>query len=131
MSKKKPAPLKVKREKIAFGGKLIWVIDNLTEQEKEHADEINPTPAEITDFLMACVDNGIDVKCSWDTYSECYQAVAIGSWHGYPSQGYATSGRSGSSISDALLMLFYRIQIKAEFNLSSVKLEVEQLSFRG
>jgi hypothetical protein len=130
MSKKK-SNSETKRIKRAFGSKLIWLLNNLSEDKLAHADELAPTAPTIMDFLMEAVDHGLDIKVGWDNYSECYQASAIGSWDGYPSAGYAVSARSNRDCMDALALVWYKVVIMADGDLSSLPSDKQVDDLRG
>ena len=120
-----------KRKKRSFGAKLIWVANNLSEEKLKHADSIAPTSAQIVEFLMEAVDNGIDIKVSYDTFSDCYQATAIGGWEGADSSGYAVSARSGRDVGDALNLIWYKVVHMADFDLSALFTDDEEDKMRG
>lgn len=120
-----------KRVKRSFRASLIWVIDNLSKEKMKHADEITPSDSTLIQFLLEGVDNGLDIKVSWDAYSNCYQATAIGAWEGFPSAGYAVSARSNRDSGDALALVWYKVVIVADGNLSSVPTEKEEDEMRG
>lgn len=122
---------KSKRTKRSFGAGLEWVINNLSAAQLADLDGRYPNEIEIVGFLMACVDNGIDVKISHDDYSNTYAATAIGAWDGFPSAGYGTNGRSGRDTFDALVILWYKIAIVAEGDLSSIPTDGEMDKMRG
>lgn len=120
-----------KRKKIAYGAGLVWVANNLSEEQLKHADEIAPDTAEIIEFMLSSVDAGLDIKVGWDDYSNCYQAVAIGSWSDFPSSGYAVSARSSRDVLDALVLVWYKVMVMAQGELSSLPSAKEEDDMRG
>jgi len=130
MAKKKASPSS-KRIKRSYGSKLIWQGNYLSEEKLKHADELAPSAEQILEFFMQAVDAGIDIKTSWDDYSECYQATAIGAWEGYPSAGYAVSARSNRDCADALVLVWYKVAVMADGDLSSLPTEKQVDKMRG
>lgn len=120
-----------KRIKRNFGAKLVWLLNNLSEEKLAHADEIRPTDAAVLDFFLHAVDSGIDIKVTWDNFSECYQASAIGSWDGFPSAGYAVSARSARGTHDALALIWYKVVVMADGDLSSLPSDQDVDDLRG
>ncbi len=120
-----------KRKKRGFGAKLIWVLNNLSEEKLAHADTIAPSDPALLEFLGEAVDSGIDIKTTWDDYSNCYQVSAIGAWDGFPSAGFAVSARSNRDTHDALCLVWYKVVILADGDLSSVPSEQEEDDLRG
>lgn len=120
-----------KRKKRAFGSKLTWLLNNLSEEKLNHADELSPTSDTLLEFLMAAVDAGLDIKVGYDDYSGCYQAVAIGAWDGFPSAGYAVSARSNRDCSDALTLIWYKVVVMADGDLSTLPSDRDVDDMRG
>jgi hypothetical protein len=107
------------RKKIAFkDSNLKFVLNNLDSGQLEELDTFEENPPNLADFLTACVDNGLDVKVSYDTYSKGYQASAIGSWQNYPSADCGASAFSRSSADDALFVLWYKVEVISQYDLS-------------
>jgi len=113
-------PKQKKREKLPFG-QTTWVLNNLDDGMLEQLDEFEKTPPNLLDFLTDCVDKGIDVKCGYDSYSDGYQAVAMGSYKDFPSAGFSASGFSKHGSDDALFVLWYKVAIVCQFDLSSAE----------
>lgn len=120
-----------KRMKAPYKAGLHWVLNNLTEAKLSDLDRRAPTDETIMEFFLGCVDAGIDVKITHDVYSDCYTAIAVGSWEGFPSEGFATSGRSARDPSDALAILWYKVVVLADGDLSSIPTEDKIDSLRG
>jgi len=122
---------KSKRKKRAFGSKLIWLLNNLSEEKLTHADEIAIPAEEIMEFLMEAVDSGLDIKVGWDDHSGCYQASAIGAWDNFPSAGFAVSARSNRDCLDALVLVWYKVAVMADGDLSSLPADSDVDEMRG
>ncbi len=130
MAKKKVVE-KSKRSKRSFGSKLKWVQNHISEEKLKYVDDHAPKPETIMEVLLGCVDWGIDVKVSWDDYSECYQVTAIGAWEGFPSAGYACSARSSRDVYDALCLLWFKVVVSADGDLSSLLTDKDEDDIRG
>lgn len=122
---------KSKRVKRLFGASMKWVINNLSASQLKDLDERYPDAETILQFLLECSDSGLDVKTSWDTFSGCYSANAIGAWEDTPNSGYAASGRSARDVHDALAVVWYKLVIVAAGDLSSVLDEDQAENLRG
>lgn len=120
-----------KGDKRAYGAGLTWVANNLTEKELKHADERGITPESIMEFLLNAVDYGIDIKVGYDAYSEAYQITAVGAYKDTPSAGFAVSARSGRDVFDALVLICYKVEVMAEFDLSTLPSEKDLDDLRG
>lgn len=120
-----------KRVKAPYGGGLEWVLNNLSDDQLKHCDEVAPSIASLLADLNQAIDMGLEIKLGWDGYSKCWQASAIGAWKDFPSEGYATSARSSADIGDALLLLWYKIVIMSEFDLSQNFSDRELKAFRS
>lgn len=130
MAKKKQEPTS-KRKKRAFGSKLVWLLNNLSEEKLAHADAVSPSTEELLEFFMGAVDSGLDIKITWDDYSSCYQASAIGAWDGFPSAGYAVSARSSRDCGDALALVWYKVVVMADGDLSTLPSDRDVDDMRG
>lgn len=120
-----------KRQRRDFKDGLVWVANNLNEGRLEHADKLAPSAEDLFDFLLQAVDAGIDIKISYDTYSDCYQATAIGAWEGADSSGFGVSSRSARDVRDAVVLIWYKVAIMAEYDLSSMPTEKETDEMRS
>ncbi len=106
---------KTKRTKIEFGD-IIWVIDNLTEDEMKAHDKKPYTPSELTELEMGMVDDGFRVTAKWDEYSKSYMATASNMDVTKDNAGLAISAR-GTNIEDCKSILFYKYNVIAERDL--------------
>jgi hypothetical protein len=131
MPKGKKSDKKSKRKKRSFGDKITWVLNNLSVTHLDTLDERYPNADQIMDFFLACIDSGLNVTVSWDDYSGGYQATAIGNWEGFANSGYGVSGRSSRDCHDALAIIWYKIAICAEGDLSSMPSDREEEDMRG
>ena len=126
---KDPATKKY-REKAPFG-KMTFVLNNLDEGQDDELQGFEKTPPDIFAFLSDCIDKGLDVKISFDSYSDGYQATASGNWIGFPSEGYGCSGFSRHGVDDALFVLWYKVAIVCQFDLSSAQGREKRSKERG
>lgn len=122
---------KDKRKKRTFGANLQWVANNLSEEKLKHVDTLAPTADQLMDFFLEAVDCGLDIKVGWDAYSNCYQATAIGQWDGFPSAGFGVTARSSRDVYDAFILMYYKVFVMAEMNLSILYTDKELKDFRG
>jgi len=130
-SKTKPVREKAaKREKLPFG-KVTFVLNNLDDAQDDELTGFEKTPPNLLDFLTDCVDKGLDIKASYDTYSDGYQVSATGNWEGFPSSGYATSAFSRHNAEEALFVLWYKVAIVCQFDLSSAAGREKRTKERG
>lgn len=106
------------REKLPFG-KIQFVLNNLDDGQVAELDAFENNPPDLYAFLSDCIDKGIDLKISFDNYSKGYQAIATGAWKHYPSADFACSGFSRHSADDALFVLWYKVAVVCQFDLSS------------
>lgn len=120
-----------KREKRAYTAKLQWVSNNLSEERLKHADENAPNADALMEFFLQAIELGLSIKVDWDNFSECYQATAIGSWEGFPSSGYAVSARSARDPHDALALVWYKVIVMGDGDLSNLMTEKEEEDIRG
>lgn len=112
-------------------GKMQFVLNNLDDGQLEELDKMPFGQVDVVGFITNCVDNGIDVKISHDSYSGGYQAIASGGWKDYPSEGFGTSAFSKSGADDALFVLWYKVEIICEYNLSSASGREKRTRERG
>lgn len=119
MGKSKPVET-VKREKLPYGS-IEFVLNNLDEGQEQELDNFEKNPPDLSAFMSDCIDKGLDIKLSHNDYSGGYQAVATGAWKGFPSSGFAASGFSRSDAMDALFVLWYKVAVVCQFDLSSAK----------
>lgn len=118
------------REKLPFGN-IRFVLNNLDDGQRAELDAFENTPPDLLSFLSDCVDKGIDVKLGFDSYSKGYQAVATGVYKDFPSAGFATSGFSKSGADDALFVLWYKVAVVCQFDLSSANGRENITKLRG
>lgn len=127
--RKDPATEKY-REKLPFG-KMTFVLNNLDDGQDDELTELFKNPPDLFDFLMDCVDKGLDIKLSYDSYSQGYQYTASGNWIGFPSAGYGCSAFSRSDAADALFVLWYKVAVVCQFDLSSAAGREKRTKERG
>lgn len=112
-------------------GKMQFVLNNLDDGQLAELDKLEETRIDVWGFVTSCIDNGIDIKLSYDTYSKGYQAIATGAWAGFPSCGFGTSAFSKSGADDALFVLWYKVEIVCEYNLGSAANRDRRTKERG
>lgn len=121
---------KPSRVKLPFGN-LTFVLNNLDEGQHEELSSFENNPPNLLDFMTDCVDKGLDVKTSYDAYSDGYQAIASGNWDNFPSAGFACSGFSKHGTDDALFVLWYKVAVICQFDLSTAKNREKRTRERG
>lgn len=109
-----------KRIKLPFGD-IKFVLNNLDDGMIEDLNAYEAKKPDLSAFLSDCVDKGLDIKIGYDNYSGGYQAIATGNYKDFPSSGYACSGFSRSDAYDALFVLWYKVSVVCQFDLSSAK----------
>lgn len=119
-----------KRTKVPYG-EIKFVLNNLDEGQEQELENFEATPPDLFSFLSDAIDKGLDVKLTYDTYSNGYQAVATGAWKDFPSAGYATSAFSKAGADDALFVLWYKVAIVCQFDLSSANGREKRTKQRG
>jgi hypothetical protein len=105
------------REKITDFRSLNWVLNNLSDTEISAMDATNFDPERFAEFIEKLVDNGFDVKLTWDTYSNTYQISAMGAWQNFPNENFAVSAR-GMDMFDAWKVLWFKVDFIAQWDLS-------------
>jgi len=119
-----------KRLKVPFG-KIEFVLNNLDDAQEQELLAYEKTPPDLFSFLSDAIDKGIDIKLTYDTYSNGYQAVANGGWKEFPSAGFATSAFSKAGADDALFVLWYKVAIVCAYDLSSAHGREKRTKQRG
>jgi hypothetical protein len=133
MSKRKSSKMtdgKMEREKIDDFRNLTWCMNNLSDQEISIMDTMPFDGERFGEFLELCIDVGLDIKVSWDTYSESYQVTVMGAWKGFHNAGFACSAR-GVDVFDAFRVLWFKISHLANFDLPSFAIESAVRRKRG
>jgi hypothetical protein len=118
MAKKQHKPEEEKRVKLAFGD-IQFVLNNLDDGQIAELESFESNPPDLSAFMSDCVDKGMDIKIGHNAFSGGYQAIATGAYKNFPSSGYAVSGFSRSDAMDALFVLWYKVAIICQFDLSS------------
>lgn len=131
MVRKTKKEAEAKRVKRSFGAKLVWVIDNLSKAQLAEYEKAVPDETVLYRFLMDAVDGGMEIKVTWDSFSDCYLATCIGAFVGYENSGYATGARSKRDVQDALGLLWYKVVVVAGGSLKGVLSENELDDLRG
>lgn len=91
--------------------KVVWVIDNLTQEQLEEHDKKPLKPDAILDSIILIVDDGFRITCKYDPYSKSYMASATCIDLGHDNSGLAIAAR-GHDIADCLsIILFKYVQI--------------------
>lgn len=108
-----------KREKFADWKNTKWVLNNLDDEQLAAIDSMEFDTGRYLDWLAHLVDNGMELKLGWDSYSNCYQATLTGAWKGYPNTGYAVSARSDEDFEDCVKILWGKYEFIAQGDLAS------------
>lgn len=119
-----------KRVKVPYG-EIKFVLNNLDEQQEAELEAFEATPPDLFSFISDAIDKGIDIKLTYDTYSNGYQCVATGAWKDFPSSGFATSAFSKAGADDSLFVLWYKVAIVCQFDLSSASGREKRTKQRG
>lgn len=129
-SKSSSPKKKSERQRIKDFGSLVWILNNLSDDELSHMDSQEFDAGRFCDFLEGCVDNGLDVKFSWDNYSSSYSVQAMGAWEGFHNSGMAVSARS-VDVFDAAKVLWFKISFMCEFDLTQYREKARERGKRG
>lgn len=123
-------PTQKKREKFADYKNSKWVLNNLDDVQLALMDS---TPFDIERYLDWCahlVDNGCEVKLTWDTWSNCYLGNVFGTFLGFPNTGYGVSARS-DNFADIIKILWFKYEYLCEGDLASAYEAPVKTSRRG
>jgi len=110
---------KPKRVKIKDFMSINWVMNNLSDDEITALDQTEFDGERFADFMEMCVDNGLDIKVTWDNYAHTYQVTLIGAWQGFPNESCGVSSR-GNDIFDAFKVAWFKVTIIANWDLRSM-----------
>lgn len=80
---------------------------DLTKEDKAALKKANPTTEQVLTSILQLTKEGYKLSISWDNYSDCPQAILIGSAPTCSNHGYMISSRA-SSIEKALAALVYK-----------------------
>lgn len=97
---------RIRKTKIEFTD-IIWVLDNLTENQMKAHDKKPYTPEQLTELEMQMVDDGFRVTAKWDEYSKSYMATATNMDVTKDNASLAIAAR-GTTIEDCKSILFYK-----------------------
>lgn len=106
------------RVKLPFG-EIKFVLNNLDRGQEAELDSFESNPPDLSAFMSDCIDKGLDIKIQYDSYSGGYQAIATGAYKDFPSSGFAASGFSRNDAMDALFVLWYKVAVVCQFDLST------------
>jgi len=93
-------------EKIAFDS-IIWVLNNLTENELASHDAKPRTAQEILDASNEMIEDGFQFSWKFDTYSGARQVSAMCLFQDHMNTGLAISAR-GDAVQDCMSILLYK-----------------------
>lgn len=119
-----------KRKKFTDYKSTEWVLNNLPDELLDDMDKREWVDKDVFSFFDTAIHHGLAIKVDWDDYSDCYKATASGMWVGYANTGFATQGRS-SDVGDALKILWYKVVIVCEWDLSSHSSGATKREIRG
>jgi hypothetical protein len=115
-SKNSKADDSKKRIKIADFKSIVWVLNNLNDDEIAAMDMLPFDGEKFAEFVELCVDSGLDIKLSYDDYSNAYQCTAIGAWQSFHNAGIGVSAR-GLDIFDSFKILWFKVEQIAGWDL--------------
>jgi len=120
-----------KREKFQDWKNTRWVMNNLNEEQLAAMDETPFDAARAFDWFAHLVDNGVDVKMSWDDWSQCYSMTIQGAFLGFVNAGYACSARSPEGYEDCTKILWYKFEYLANGDMSQAYEKAPKRGKRG
>jgi len=120
-----------KREKFQDWKNTKWILNNLDESQLAKLDATEFDVGRYMDFMSHLVDNGIEIKFTYDNWSYCYQGTLLGAWEGYPNTGYATSARSDAGFEDIVKILWFKFEYLCHGDMSQAYEIVKKREKRG
>jgi len=112
----KPAKPK-KREKFQDFKNTKWVLNNLDDTQLLLMDNTEFDMSRSLEWIERLVDDGMEFKFTFDTWSSCYQANVFGAFLGFKNTGYAVSARS-DTFEDVIKILWFKIEYLCEGDLT-------------
>lgn len=119
-----------KREKFGDYKNSRWVLNNLDETQLLLMDNTDFDLSRAMEWVESLVDEGMELKFTWDTYSNCYQANIFGSFMGFTNTGYGVSARS-DSFEDIIKILWFKFDYLCERDLTQAYEPVTRSKRRG
>lgn len=119
-----------KREKFGDYKNSKWVLNNLDETQLLLMDNTEFDVSRVMEWVETLVDAGMELKFTWDTYSNCYQANIFGSFVGFTNTGYGVSARS-DSFEDIIKILWFKFDYLCERDLTQAYEPVAKSRRRG
>lgn len=104
---------------LKYGDKIVFVLNNLDNQQQKHLDEISVSSDELWSFVDRAYEAGFFLSVKYDAYSKSAQATMVCNMIGGNNEGLAVSGRSTHGAADAVLVCWYKIAVIAEWDLRS------------
>jgi len=119
MAKKQIAdkPKAERREKFDDYKNAKWVLNNLNDDQLAEMDTMPFDVGRYLDWCAHLVDNGCEVKLTWDSYSNCYQGNVFGAWLGFTNTGHGISARS-DDFEDIIKILWFKFEYLCEGDLT-------------
>lgn len=114
---------------LKYGDKIVFVLNNLDNQQQKHLDEISVSADELWSFVDRAYEAGFSLSVKYDSFSKSAQATMVCNMIGGSNEGLAVSGRSAHGAGDAVLVCWYKIAVVAEWDLRSCV--EEKLEGRG
>lgn len=106
-----------KREKFADYKNAKWVLNNLDDKQLAVMDSTPFDVERYLDWVAHLVDNGCELKLTWDTWSGCYQGNVFGAFLGFKNTGYGISARS-DDFTDVIKILWFKFEYLCEGDLT-------------
>lgn len=133
---KKPVDPALKERKPDYKNKFAdyknsrWVLNNLDENQLAKMDATDFDMSRGLEWFEKLVDEGMEIKFTFDRYSECYQANLFGAWEGWKNTGYGVSARS-NTFEDIVKILWFKYEFLCEGDLPSAWEDKPRTSRRG
>lgn len=130
-TKKTSTKMSEKRIRFQDWKNTKWVLNNIDDDLLAQIDNADFDTGRYMDWLSHLVDHGIEVKFTFDDWSQCYQATALGAWQGFPNCGYAVAARSDEGFEDCIKILWGKIEFIAQMDLVACYEQPQKRSRRG
>lgn len=86
---------------------IIWVLNNLTNDELAAHDAHPYDPSQILDLSNEMIEDGFQFSWKFDSYSQSRQCSAMCLFHGHDNTGLALSAR-GEDVQDCMSIILYK-----------------------
>lgn len=119
-----------KREKFLDFKNSKWVLNNLDETQLLLMDNTEFDMSRGLEWFEKLVDDGMEVKFTYDIWSNCYQGNIFGAFNGFKNAGYGCSARS-DSFEDIVKILWFKYEYLCEGDLEQAYEEKPRGKRRG